>query len=248
MVAVGVSANAIVGNAAHTLLTSQTDGNCVGFEVWPVLPSTALDPATVFYGFAPMPNTPDGLAFVNGSDPNAIGTFNSVVDKKNYGLLIDANQQWIAKINFSNVFGDSIFQSFLPGGFAIPPSNLCATAGSNCTTPLPIIFLPTPSTAVTLSVSSMNFGSLAVGTPSPASPVTLANIGTIEISPQISVQGTNASDFSLTYNCVDTLEPHSSCGINVIFTPSAKGARSAMLTIADGAKTPLTVPLSGTGT
>ncbi len=245
MVAVGVSANATVGLSTHTLFTSQTMGNCVGFQIWPTLASMPLSLQDIFYGYGPMPTTPDGVAFLNGSDPNSIGTFNSVVDKKNYGLLIDANQQWIAKINFNNVFGDSIFQSLLPAGFAIPPENLCAAVLSNCTTPLPVIYLPTPSTAVTLSVPSISFGTIAVGTLSASLPVTVTNIGTAILNDSVSVQGPNAGDFSLTTSCVDTIQPHSSCIVNVAFTPGAAGPRSATLVVS--AASPETVALTGTG-
>jgi hypothetical protein len=245
MVAVGVSANATVGLSAHTLFTSQILGNCAGFQVWPTLASNSLNLQDIFYGYGPMPATPDGVAFLNGNDPNSIGTFNSVVDKKNYGLLIDANQQWIAKINFNNVFGDSIFQSFLPAGFAIPPENFCAVLGSNCTTPLPVVYLPAPSTAVTLSVPNISFGTVTVGTLSALVPVTVTNIGTATLNNSISVQGPNAGDFSLTTNCVDTIQPRSGCAVNVAFTPSATGARSATLVIS--AASPQTVALTGTG-
>ena len=258
MVALGVSQNVVASGAAHTLFTSQTSGGCVGFEIWPP-PSESgqsqgqLLESQVAYGYGPMPNTPDGYAFLNGNDPNAISTFNSVVDKNNYGLLIDgnpqANQQWMAKIKFTQVFANSfsISNSFLPGGYAIPAAGLCATTAVGCTVPVPIVFLPTPSTAVTVSVSDLNFGTLSVGTASPPIPVTLANIGTLQISPVISVQGSNANDFSLITSCVLQLAPQSSCSISVIFTPSAVGPRSAILNVAYEGANPETVQLSGTG-
>jgi hypothetical protein len=195
-----------------------------------------------------MPTTPDGNPFVTGSDANAITTFTSVVDKKNYGLLVDGNQQWIAKVNFATVLGLANISIGngnppLPAGQLLPPADLLTGFGGD-----PIVFLPSPSTAATLSVTSINFGSLSVGTSSPATPVTLANIGTTQLSPQISVQGANPGDFTLSLSCVDVLQPHSSCGISVTFTPTATGARSGVLTVLDGAATPLTVPLSGSGT
>ncbi len=256
MVALGVSQNIIASNTVHTLFTSQTSGNCAGFEVWPSPVDSGqsqgqLQESQVAYGYGPMPNTPDGNVFLNGSDPNAITTFNSVVDKKNYGLLVDGNpkvnQQWIAKINFSNVFANnfSITNSFLPSGYAIPAASLCATLA--VCNPVPVIFLPTPSTSVTVSVTNINFGSLSVGTSSPPIPVTLSNIGAVQISPVISLQGANTGDFSLATNCSNFLEAQSNCSISVTFTPTASGARSAVLNIAYGGANPETVQLSGTG-
>lgn len=251
MVAMGVSANAVVQNIAHTLFTSQTSGNCVGFESpWPIS-GNPLDPSLIYYGYGPMPNTPDNKPFVNGKDPNVIAAFNSVYDKNNYGLLMDANQQWIAKIKLSAVIsaagispGNSTLT--LPSGTPILPELL--TAVPDQLSAPDIVFLPSPSTAVTLSVTNISFGSLGVGTASPASPVNLADIGLQIISPQISVQGANAGDFLATSNCSNLLQPRTSCAINVTFTPTAKGSRSATLTVSYGGTSPLTVPLSGTGT
>jgi hypothetical protein len=200
-----------------------------------------------------MPNTPDNKPFVNGADPNAIAAFNSVYDKNNYGLLVDANQQWVAKIKLAAVLSNAGIRPGLPNaeplpaGAAIPPYFLAAVANQELITP-DIVFLPSPSTAVTLSVTSASFGSLSVGTPSPASPITLADIGLAIISPQISVQGANAGDFLATSNCSNLLQPRSSCAINVIFTPTATGLRSATLSVSYGGASPLIVPLSGTGT
>jgi hypothetical protein len=237
MVALGVSASAFASEAAHTLFTSQTLGNCVGFAVWPTL-GNPLQPSQIYYGFGPMPDTPDGNTFVNGNDPNAIAAFNSVYGSpKNYGLLVDgnpqANQQWIAKINLAQVIsnagiGPGIPSSFpLPGGAAIPPYFLTATGTLY---PVDIVFLPSPSTVITTSVNNINFGSLNVGTSSLPVPVTLANIGTSIVANQISVQGANAGDFLVTYDCDNILQPRTNCGINVSFSPTATSSSSSTVT------------------
>jgi Abnormal spindle-like microcephaly-assoc'd, ASPM-SPD-2-Hydin len=259
MVAVGVSQNPAPSAAAHTLFTSQTSGSCVGFEIWPPpsesgQPLGQLQPSLVSYGYGPLSNTPDGNAFVNGSDPKAIATFNSVVDKKNYGVLIDGNpladQQWIAKINFGNLlsnYSSNLSSSFLPAGFAIPAAGLCATEGNNCIVPLSVVFLPTPSTALTVSVSNINFGTVSVGTSSAPIPVTLSNIGALPLAPVTSLQGANAGDFSAASSCSNLLQPQSNCSIIATFTPTAKGARSALLNVGYSGANPQTILLSGTG-
>jgi hypothetical protein len=247
MVAMGVSANAVASNTVHTLFSSQTMGSCVGFEIWPNQNSTPLDPSQIFYGYGPMPATPDGNPFVNGNDPNAITTFTSVVDKKNYGVLVNADQQWIAKINFGTVIslggiGPGTSQP-LPGGTPLSTIALSAGIGGDS-----IVFLPTPSTSFTLSSTSINFGNVAVGTPSPQITVTLANIGAGLLVPQVAVQGANPGDFTLINNCSFSLLPQTNCAINVTFTPTGTGARSAVLSVTSSGLSPQSVPLSGTGT
>jgi hypothetical protein len=192
-----------------------------------------------------MPATPDGKPFVNGSDPNAIATFNDVYKNSNYGLLVDANQQWIARINLGFPLSISETPVSLPSGLPVPPDYLCSgiTACPNT-----VVFLPTPNTAITVSLNNINFGSVAVGTQTAPIALTLANIGAIDVFPVIAIQGTNAGDFSLISSCTDTLLTHTNCGLNVLFTPSATGTRSATLSITTGGEGSQTVALSGTGT
>jgi hypothetical protein len=252
MAALGVSVGSGT-NAAHTLFTSQTSGNCVGFQIWPNSVSQ-LGAAQIVYGYGTMPASPDGKPFVNGTDPNAIATFTSLVDKKNYGVLLNANQNWIAKINFATVFSLAnigVGSPTLPVGELIGPTVLNAGVAGNS-----IVFLPTPSTMVTLSVASVNFGNPNVGTSSTPVPITLSNINTsstiggglLNIS-QIAIQGTNAGDFTFTDNCISPVQPQTNCTIDVTFSPTATGQRSATLKITDdGGASPQTVLLSGTGT
>jgi hypothetical protein len=250
MVALGVSANINPLATAHTLFVSQNLGNCVGFEIWPNLPSSSpLDPSSVLYGYGSMPATPDENPFVNGTDSNAITTFTSVVDKNNYGLLVDGNQNWIAKINFATVLSRANIAPGngnppLPVGEPLPPIALRAGFGGD-----PVIFLPTPASVVTLSQTNLNFGNQPVGTTSGQSTIILTNVGasTLSIS-QFALQGTDPGDFAFGDNC-SSLLPHQNCAINVTFTPAATGQRSAVLSITDnGGASPQTVSLSGTGT
>lgn len=246
MVAFGVSANPVSTNTAHTLFSTQTEGNCAGFEIWPNSNAAVLNPANIPYGYGAIPATPDGKPFVNGKDPNAIATFTSVVDKKNYGVLVDANEQWVAKINFATVFafaniGIGSAQP-LPAGALIPPADLGAGVGGD-----PITFLPSPSTNLTLSLAKIDFGSVAVGTLSPQILVTLSNIGAGTIQPQIALQGDNANDFSLISNCSTALFTQTSCTVYVTFAPTAKGPRSAVLNVTASGLPPQSIPLTGTG-
>lgn len=250
MVAMGTTANPILSNIAHTLFTSQTGGNCVGFQIWPTqtVPGGFIvtnPDVLVAYGYGPIPPKPDGNPFVNGVDPNTIGTFNSVYDKKDYGFLIDSSQRWIAKINLATAInlGGGISQGLpFPVGTAISPSLLLAdTAG------YAINFLPTPPANFTLSEANFDFGTVLVGTSSPTLIINLANIGTGTLTPQISLQGANAGDFFMQSTCSITLLTQTSCAIDITFTPTAKGARSASLSVAQSGEETQTIPLTGMG-
>lgn len=95
-----------------------------------------------------------------------------------------------------------------------------------------------------LSPTSVSFGSLPVHSSSASQPVTLTNTGTTSLS--ISSIATSG-DFEQTNNCGSSLGT-TSCTINVTFTPSASGARSGSLSVADNAAgSPQSSSLSGTG-
>ena len=105
-------------------------------------------------------------------------------------------------------------------------------------------------TAVSLSTTSLNFGSQKVGTTGGPLPVTLTDKGTTALSiTNIGITGRNAGDFAETNNCGTLLGVGKACTINLTFTPHAKGSRSASLSITDnGGGSPHTVTMSGTGT
>ena len=104
-------------------------------------------------------------------------------------------------------------------------------------------------TTAKLAPSSLSFGSVTVGTTSAAKTVTLTNIGTTALTiSAIAITGTNAGDFLQTHTCGASLAAGASCTISVKFKPTAKGARSAAVSVTDNAAgSPQKVPLSGTG-
>jgi hypothetical protein len=99
---------------------------------------------------------------------------------------------------------------------------------------------------VSLSAASLAFANQSLGTPSAAQTLTLTNTG----SGALTLASITASgDFTQTNNCGTSVAAGANCSISVIFTPSASGARTAALSIADNASgSPQTVSLSGTGT
>jgi hypothetical protein len=100
---------------------------------------------------------------------------------------------------------------------------------------------------VSLTPSSWNFGNQGLNTTSAAKAFTLANNQASALaSIAVSITGTNASDYAQSNNCGTSLAANSSCTINVTFTPSAYGARTATLSVTDSVGTQ-TSSLTGTG-
>ncbi len=105
-------------------------------------------------------------------------------------------------------------------------------------------------TALSFSPLGVNFGDQKVGTKSATVPVTLTNTGSVSVSIiSIAITGTDPNDFTQTNNCGSSLGARSSCTINVVFQPTATGARSAAISVSvSGGGNPSGLPLAGTGT
>jgi len=95
-----------------------------------------------------------------------------------------------------------------------------------------------------------DFGGQNVGTTSAAQAVTRSNLSGAALTiTSVGFTGTNPGDFGQTNNCPSTLATGATCTINVTFTPTATGTRSAILTVTDNASnSPQTSGVSGTGT
>ncbi len=104
--------------------------------------------------------------------------------------------------------------------------------------------------AVSLSTTSLSFGSQAVAITSAAETVTLTNAGSAPLSiSNLGVVGTNLGDFlEIADTCRGSVAARGTCTIGLTFTPSAGGERAAALSITDNAPgSPQTVSLSGVG-
>ena len=96
----------------------------------------------------------------------------------------------------------------------------------------------------TLAPLSLTFAQQQIGTTSAAQQVTLTNSGDVALT--LITASTSPGDFAVANACGNSLAAHSTCAFSVTFAPTASGARSATLTIADQFRTQ-TVPLTGTG-
>ena len=104
---------------------------------------------------------------------------------------------------------------------------------------------------VILSSLSLPFGSQNVNTTSPALTETVRNGGTADLAiSSTTIEGTDVGDFAISADsCTGATVPAGgACTVNVTFTPSANGTRSASLNFTNNASnSPQTVNLTGAG-
>jgi len=99
---------------------------------------------------------------------------------------------------------------------------------------------------------SLSFGNQNAGTRSPVQEVKISNLGTAALKiTDVDLTGSDPDEYAPieSNNCMKELAPGDSCSIGVKFSPTSVGAKKASLSIVyNGSNSPLTVPLSGTGT
>jgi hypothetical protein len=115
-------------------------------------------------------------------------------------------------------------------------------------TPALVNLSGTGATPVSVSPNAVSFGTVAVGSTSPAHTVSLRNNGSSGLNLTITASG----NFSVAGNgpkpCGTTLAAASQCTVGVTFSPSAAGAvRGGVAVAYNGASSPQVVSLSGTG-
>jgi FG-GAP-like repeat len=104
-------------------------------------------------------------------------------------------------------------------------------------------------TDLSLLPSTMQFPNQQVGTSSQPQTATLSNVARTKVTVNpILVNGANAQDYSQTNNCPASLAIGGSCQIQVTFTPTTSGYRTASPSVGyRGIGSPQTVPLFGLG-
>ena len=145
--------------------------------------------------------------------------------------------------------------SFPPGSESASVSIASNASGSPATVTLTGTGVFAPGTAwAVVSPPSLVFAGQAPSTSSPEMSASLSNIGNASLVGSISITGANAGDFSVAADSTCpasgfSLGAGTSCYINIVFTPSALGSRSATLNINDNSSSgsPQTVILSGIG-
>jgi hypothetical protein len=145
----------------------------------------------------------------------------------------------------------TISVTFMPSGPGTRTAILAITddsGGGDPTQDVNLSGMGTTST-VSFSASTLTFAGQAVGTTSTAQAVILTNTGGASLTiSSLALAGANAGDFGQNNNCGSSVVAGGSCTINVTFTPSAPGARTAAVAVTDNATgSPQTVNLTGTG-
>lgn len=105
---------------------------------------------------------------------------------------------------------------------------------------------------IDISPASINFGNVAVGGSSAAQGFTVSNIGAADLLiGTLSIIGTDASQYTIQSDTCSgqTILPAGSCIVDVVFSPTSTGAKTADLTIpsSDPDTPSLSASLSGTG-
>jgi endonuclease/exonuclease/phosphatase family metal-dependent hydrolase len=118
-----------------------------------------------------------------------------------------------------------------------------AAASSDHDPALAYLTLPAAVTTGTLT-GTATFPSEPVGTASAGQQFTFTNTGDTPLAVAVAISG----DFSQTNTCGTSLAISSSCMINVVFKPTATGARTSTLTVSSNNAVIATTTLTGTGT
>ena len=124
-----------------------------------------------------------------------------------------------------------------------------ATASGYSTSPVATATYTISLAVVSLSPTSLAFGSQPIDVTSAAQTITLSNGSSAALSiTGLTITGTNASDFTQTNTCGSSLAAGGNCTIEVMFTASHASAESATLSITDNASgSPQTAICTGTG-
>jgi hypothetical protein len=149
----------------------------------------------------------------------------------------------------SNVIEDKVAGSV--GSYAATGTDTSTRQANSGWTMQMLALKPASASApgVSLSSSSLSFGSESVGASSTAQTVTLSNTGSAALSiTSIGITGVDSSDFTQTNNCGSSVAAGAKCTISVTFTPAASGSLTAALSLTDNATgSPQSVSLAGTG-
>lgn len=185
-----------------------------------------------------------GVAIVN---PAAVDLIN---------LLPAAQQQSYTEWGNAQVLDHAVVTADIAGSSTLAVGHIDAdfpvALYNDATTPaamsdhdplLAYLALPAPVTSATLTGNGAFATALLIGQSSVGQQLTLTNTGETAIS----ITGFMVTgDFAQSNNCGTSLAMGSSCVINVVFTPTAAGARTGSITL-NGSATVSAVSLTGTG-
>ena len=221
-------------------------GNIAGGQASTTLSGTATPPAAVIL-------KPLGLVFlptnINATSPaqnvtisNTGGTSTSLQTPivSGAGFKISADTCTATLLPDS---GCTVAITFTPTASGVSSGSFTISDGAGTQTASLTGTGVTPATDA-LSATSLAFAVQKLTTVSAPQQITITNAGDVALT-LISAQ-TTSTDFTITNACGASLNPHSTCAIDVAFQPQSIGHIAAQFTIADEYRTQ-TVALSGTG-
>jgi hypothetical protein len=216
------------------------------------------------------PDSPQTIA-LSGSGYVTNGTFlPSIIAFANTAIGSTSSPQAVTVTNTGSI-AMTLSAVTVTGGFA--QTNACSSIPASGTCTISITFVPTTSGAqngtltindnaqgtphavslsgtglagaAQLSVSTLTFTALTVGTTGSAQTITVTNSG----NGALTVAGIQATgDFAQTNNCASVAANSGTCAIQVTFTPTSSGTRSGTVTLTDSAvNSPQLVSLTGSG-
>jgi len=207
------------------------------------IPPVVIVPASVAYGNVVIGTSKTVVPFVLTNQMNVSLTGINVVSSgapftqvNSCGTTLAPNTQCKITVTFTpTVAGVATGSISITDNAANSPQSI-GLRGSGV---LPVSLLP----------GSLAFGNVTVGTSSAAKVTTVTNNEKVAVTiSSIAVTGTRPGDYSQTNTCGSSLAAGAKCTISVVFTPLAKGPRTASITLTDsGTNSPQVLPLAGTG-
>jgi len=209
-------------------------------------PAVALSPSSLAFGNQATRTTsaPQTVTLAsNGTAPvhiASIATTGGFAETDNCGNGVAAGSTCTINVTFTPSGSGTSTGSLVVTDNASGSPQTVGLAGAGTSAPTPV---------AGVSPTGLTYASQTVGTSSAAQAATLSNTGNAALNiTSIAITGTNAGDFAQTNNCGTSVAAGASCAINMTFTPSATGTRTASVTIADNAlDSPEGAPLTGTG-
>ena len=214
-------------------------------------PAVSFTPTSVNFGTVAVGQSATQSFTVNsiGSSNLVLGTPHATITTGNAGdfSLVGGANNCVDGQSLAPGTSCNKYISFAPGASGARTSqfNLSDNAPGS---PQPVALSGTgAATAAGISFNppSLSFGSQLNGVASSQSSITVTNTGTANLV--ITGISTSSADFAQLNNCA-TVAPNATCIINVTFAPTAAGARSGSILVADNAPaSPQSISLTGTG-
>ncbi len=214
---------------------------------WRLLPIIRVAPDIAIFGAQAVGTTsaPQVLAVRNIGTATltlgAITTSGPFTQTNNCAATLAPNESCSVSVRYvPTAAGTQSGQLYVPGNSqGVPPLVVLSGTG----------FVAVP--ALSLSATSMAFGSRPIGMSTPGKSVTITSTGNVPlVVSSLSIGGANPGDFTIVSDGCSgvSLNPGASCTASVSFEPLRIGARSATLTIGSNASAgPAAVSLNGTG-